>query len=110
MRSCPCGVHASFLLPSLAATLTLVYGVASGADVGPAFVVEPFTYVYDVPPSSAPAPTGESPLNTDGWSSLEEGETTHRFVGCAVLINDRIMAVLRPAPRTSISSHVKRNE
>lgn len=84
------------LLPSLAATLTLVCGVASGGDVGPASVVEPFTHVYDAPPSSAPAPTGESPLKTAGWSSLEEGETTHRFVGCAVLVNDKIVAVLRP--------------
>jgi hypothetical protein len=85
-----------FLLPLLAAALTLVCGAVFGADRRPASVVEPFTYVYDVPSSSAPAASGESPLKTAGWSSLEEGETTHRFVGCAVLMNDKIVAVLRP--------------
>ena len=88
-RSC------KFLWRLVCAALVLACGATLWADAGPAPAIEPFSYVYDVPQASAPALSGESPLKTDGWSRLEEGDTLHRFEGCTVLANDKIVAVLR---------------
>jgi len=78
------------------AALILTCGAALTAVARPASAVEPFTYLYDADESSAPAATGESPLKTDAWSILEEDDTQHRFGGCAILANDKLVAVLRP--------------
>jgi len=77
--------------------LALACGAAVWADVEPASAVEPFTYLYDAREASAPVLSGESPLKTGGWSRLEEGDTLHRFEGDTVLVNDKIIAVLRQA-------------
>jgi hypothetical protein len=65
--------------------------------------VEPSTYLFDV---------GEAPKGglADPWLSnpgqrtrLEEDDTTHRFQGVPVFMNDRIVAVLeRDAPRVAV--------
>jgi hypothetical protein len=56
--------------------------------------VEPFTYLYDAPQASS-APLSEQSLAAkSGWLKLEEDDTSHRFRGSAVLVNDKIVAVL----------------
>lgn len=57
--------------------------------------VEPYTYLYDAPGASAVPVSASRLAEKDGWVELEEDDTTHRFQGCAVLLNDKIVAVLR---------------
>ncbi|MFH1919994.1 MAG: hypothetical protein ABIP48_08935, partial [Planctomycetota bacterium] len=61
----------------------------------PVSAAEPFTRLYDAPEASS-VPLSEERLSAkDGWTALEEDDTTHRFAGCAVFTNDKIAAVLR---------------
>ncbi len=55
---------------------------------------EPFARVYDAPPASVSA-IGEGALPIQAWFNLPENNLAHRFQGCAVLMNDRLVAVLR---------------
>jgi len=72
------------------------------ASVGPAAAqsapsAEPFARLYDVPPEAA-ADLSESALSAKrGWTPVEAGDEAHRFQGAAVLMNDKIVAVLHPA-------------
>jgi len=75
----------------------------------PASAAEPFTYLYDA--SQAPSvPLSEPSLaKKDGWSRLEEGDTAHRFKGCAVMMNDKIIAVLHTeSPQVDVYSRQTR--
>jgi hypothetical protein len=55
---------------------------------------EPFTRLYDAP-AAVSVPLSEPRLSEkDGWTRLNEDDTTHRFGGCAVVMNDRVVAVL----------------
>ncbi len=79
------------------AALALAWVPAWAADeVSPA-AVEPLACLYDAGEASVPGASSESPLQTSAWTSLEEGDTQHRFAGCTVLANDKLVAVLRPA-------------
>jgi hypothetical protein len=68
--------------------------VAQGSEAGPVSPVEPFTYLYDAPEASCVPLSEPRLLKKDGWSVLEEDDTTHRFEGCAVAMNDKIVVVL----------------
>ena len=71
----------------------------------PGSLVEPFTSLYDAPPASSVPLSEQSLSNKDGWSRLEEEDATHRFQGCAVLMNDKIVAVLhKDAPDVDVYS------
>ncbi len=52
-------------------------------------------YLYDAPEASPVPLSAQRLAEKAGWSELEEDDTTHRFEGCAVLLNDKIVAVLR---------------
>ena len=89
--SCLCEVPRR--VPGLLAAL--VCGGAACLCAEPISAMEPFTYVWDAPEASS-VPRSKTWLpKKDGWSRLAENDTTHRFQGCAVLMNDRIVAVLR---------------
>ncbi len=60
----------------------------------PTSAAEPFTYLYDAPQASSGATMEEWLSRKSGWSKLEEDDTAHRFAGCAVFVNDQIVAVL----------------
>jgi hypothetical protein len=62
---------------------------------GPASAAEPFTYLYDAPQASSVPLSAQRLAEKEGWSELQEDDTTHRFEGCAVFLNDKIVAVLR---------------
>jgi len=71
----------------LAFPIILGCGVASmGAE--PASSADPSTYLCDVQPSGVGMP------DTGRLLRLEEDDTTHRFRGSAVLVNDKLRAVL----------------
>lgn len=56
----------------------------------------PFTRIYDVPAEKVAALSDKDKtlLKPGGWRAIEEDDTTHRFKGCAVFMNDKIVAVL----------------
>jgi hypothetical protein len=76
----------------LAAVLSYGDAVSCGAE--PAPKEEPSAHLYD---TTAVVPlAGPWQPQASGWSRLEEDDTAHRFTGRPVLVNDRIIAVLRP--------------
>jgi len=79
----------------LVAALALACGGALSQGAGSASAAEPFTYLYDVPEASVAPLAGQWSSPNSGWSRLEEDDTAHRFQGCAVGMNDKILAVLR---------------
>jgi len=87
----------------LAAVLACGPGLSFGAE--PAAAADPAAYLYDAPKAPTP-PLAEQWLSgSSGWSKLEEDDTSHRFAGCAVLLNDKIVAVLaQDAPRLDVYS------
>jgi hypothetical protein len=68
-------------------------GLYFGAEA--AAVTEPFTSLYDIPEGSAETLSAQRLSERSGWSKLKEDDTTHRFGGCAVFMNDKVVAVLR---------------
>jgi len=70
---------------------------------------EPFTVLYDVPASSC-VPLSEQTLSgKDGWVRLAEDDTTRRFEGSAVVMNDKIVAVVGPdTPNVDVYSRQTR--
>ncbi|MHC4400102.1 MAG: hypothetical protein ACYTG0_10525, partial [Planctomycetota bacterium] len=83
----------------LRCVLCLAAALASGGAASfctePVSAAEPFTYLYDAPEEEAVPLAAQRLSKKDGWLGVEEGDTTHRFEGCAVLMNDKIVAVLR---------------
>lgn len=79
-------------VPGLAATVVFCGIVCRPAESG--LAVEPFTYLYDVPEVPPAATPRQWLAGRNAWSLLEEDDTTHRFTGSAVFMNDHIVAVL----------------
>ena len=70
----------------------LAWGVAVAAE--PAATPDPATYLYDLPVAAfAGLPTEDSLPRLAEGPRLEEDDTAHRFQGCPVLVNDKIVAV-----------------
>ena len=75
-----------------AAALACVGAASLHAEsVSPA---SPFTRIYDVPEEKVAALSEKALLKPSGWLAIKENDTTHRFKGCAVFMNDKIVAVL----------------
>ena len=75
--------------------LALAYVGPAIGHAAPAPAADPRTHVYDVP-EQAIAPLSEKVLaRKGGWLAIGEGDTAHRFKGCAVFLNDKIVAVVR---------------
>lgn len=82
-----------------------VCGIALALGAEPAS--EPLTYLYDAPAASAARLSGEELSNKSGWSAVEEDDTTHRFQGCSVMVNDKIVAVLnKDTPEVALYSRL----
>ena len=70
---------------------------------------QPFTILYDAPAASSVPLSKQWLSKKDGWVRLAEDDTAHRFEGCAVLINDKIVAVLHEdAPSVDVYSRQTR--
>ena len=83
------------LPPVLGLAAACVCGGSVSFSEEPVSAVAPFMYLYDAPEASS-VPLSEQCLSErSGWTGLEEDDTTHRFEGCAVFMNDKIVAVLR---------------
>jgi hypothetical protein len=72
----------------------LAWGVAAAA-AEPAPTPDPATYLYDLPVDAAVLTAEDSLPPLDKGTRLEEDDVAHRFHGCPVLANDKIVAVLR---------------
>ncbi|MGO8749944.1 MAG: hypothetical protein ACLQNE_28700 [Thermoguttaceae bacterium] len=77
----------------LAAVFACGGAFSFGAE--PASSAAPLTYLFDAPEEPAADHAAEWLAKKSGWSTLNEDDTAHRFAGCAVLSNDKIVAVLR---------------
>jgi len=93
----------------LAAVLICGSAVSSGA--GPASAAEPSVYLYDVPEfdrdfsrALAVPPPDARPSARKRWSRLEEDDTGHHFEGCAVVLNDKVVAVVGKDGRVDLYS------
>jgi hypothetical protein len=73
----------------------LAWGVAVAAAADPAPAPDPATYLYDVPAALAEPLSAEWLPPAGKGTPLEEDQVAHRFQGCPVLANDKIVAVLR---------------
>lgn len=74
----------------------LAWDIATCLAAGPAGTPDPSTYLYDMAPASALPLAEQWRPTASGEPSLDEDDTAHRFRGSPVLVNDRIVAVLRP--------------
>lgn len=74
----------------------------------PALALDPLTYVYDIPESSAMRLSDGGLAEQAGWLCLEEDDTAHAFDGCAVLMNDKLVAVQRKAA-AHVDLYTRRN-
>ncbi|MGO9108388.1 MAG: hypothetical protein ACLP9L_04070 [Thermoguttaceae bacterium] len=63
-----------------------------GAEPNPA--VDPLVYVFDAPEAPISPLPARGPAKPQGSTLLEEDDRRHRFAGCPVLMNDKIVAVL----------------
>jgi hypothetical protein len=75
------------------AALAWAVAVAWQATGAPA--ADPSARLYDVPPKVAAALSDEALSRRSAWLPVKENDTTHRFKGCPVFLNDKIVAVLR---------------
>ncbi len=87
-----CSCMALRRVSRLAAALACV-GVAA-LRAPPAAAAEPFTRVYDAPAEAVAGLSEKTLSRKTGWLPVKENDTTHRFKGCAVFMNDKIVAVL----------------
>jgi len=80
-----------------ACVVTAAAGRRSGAAEAPSGkpAAEPSTYLYDASEASVVRLSEQWLSQKSGWSRLEEDDTAHRFAECAVLMNDKLVAVLR---------------
>lgn len=65
-----------------------------GAVASIGFAADPSVFLYDVPAASVAPLTAAGLADKAGWSRIEEDNTSHVFQGAAVLLNDKIAAVL----------------
>jgi hypothetical protein len=67
--------------------------------------VDPLVYLFDGPEISAASLSEQGLAKLRDAGSLEEDDCTHRFTACPVLINDKLVAVLRKdSPELAIYS------
>jgi len=88
--------HACIVLQRASAVVAALACV--GAVVfrpGPVSAAEPFTRIWDAPVEAVAALSEPALSQKRGWLPVSEGDTAHRFNGCAVILNDKIVAVLR---------------
>jgi hypothetical protein len=86
------------------AALAAVFGcglIASSATRA-ASPTEPLTYLYDAP-APADQPSEDRLSKRTGWTTLAEDDLSHRFIGCAALANDKILALL---PQDSVELRI----
>jgi hypothetical protein len=83
--------RAAFLGLMMAASIKSPFFSFAAAPAPPA---EPSTYLFDAPKGPAAGMAEPWLLNQAKWSRLAEDDTAHRFQGCSVFMNDRIVAVL----------------
>ena len=79
-------------VPVLVAAVACVGAFPPRAPAAPAG--RPFTEVYDAPAEAAAALSGKALSQKARWVQVRENDTTHRFNGCTVFLNDKIVAVL----------------
>ncbi|MFO8014444.1 MAG: hypothetical protein R6X20_14190 [Phycisphaerae bacterium] len=79
--------------PGLAPVLTCVATVLLSAAATAA--VQPFTRLYDAPAETVSPLSKKDVMEKRGWTAIRESDTAHCFQGAAVLMNDKIVAVLR---------------
>ena len=85
---------ACIVIAALGLDLTRPPAVARAADYEPG---TPSTYLFDtVSPSPAARAAGKLDPKT-GWKLVPEDNVTHKFQGDAVVLNDRLLVVLRSA-------------
>jgi len=77
----------------LAAICASQAAASGGGEAVP--VGEPSAYLYDAAEASVLRLAESWQPQQNGGARLDEDETAHRFAGCPVLANDRIVAVLR---------------
>lgn len=88
-------------LRALAATffvlITIACAAAHAESVNDAIEVRGpiFTYLLDTGTPSAAALTNEAVSTKESWTLLDEEDLTHEFAGDTVLLNDRLVVVLR---------------
>jgi len=73
----------------------LAYVGVALLPAGPVVAGEPFTQLYDAPAAAAAALSEKALSQKSGWLPVRENDTTHRIKGCAVFMNDKIVAVLQ---------------
>ncbi len=79
----------------VAVALTASTGCETTADAAGYDPGSPCTYLFDTGASAAePLPAAAVAAKKD-WKVLAEDDTTHKFVGDTVLLNDRLVLVLR---------------
>jgi hypothetical protein len=61
---------------------------------GGASAAAPFARIYDAPGEAIAALSAKALSQKSGWLLLKEDDTTHRFSGCPVFLNDKVVAVL----------------
>ncbi|HUS93301.1 MAG TPA: hypothetical protein VM695_15695 [Phycisphaerae bacterium] len=90
-------------VPVLLVAVACVGALSAHAPAAP--VRQPFTEVYDAPAEAAAALSEKSLSHKARWVRLRENDTTHRFNGCTVFLNDKIVGVLHPgAPDVDLYS------
>ncbi len=72
------------------------FGLAACFAAEAVCAAEPLAYLYDAPAAAADKPSDDWLTQKAGWLTLAEDDASHRFRGCAVLANDKIVAVLPP--------------
>lgn len=87
----------------------LLCGGESSRGAEPAAPAEPFTCLFDAPEAAAGRLLEQGLAAKNGWVQLPEDDTTHRFAGCAVFINDKLVAVLRKAA-TDVELYSRQNQ
>ena len=82
--------------PAICVLLAVAFGGMICRGEEPLAASDPGTCLYDVPSTDA---SEQWLAKKSGWLPLAEEDTAHRFQGAAVVINDKIVAVL---PRSAL--------
>jgi len=75
--------------------VALAYVGPAPGQAAPAPAADPRTHVYDVPEHAIASLSEKVLARKEGWLAIGEDETAHRFKGCAVFLNDKIVAIVR---------------
>ena len=84
--------------PVLPLWLGLVLAAGGGWQCGaaePVRAVDPLVYLFDAPEASVSSLSDAGLAKLQKSTALEEDDRSHRFEGCPVLMNDKIVAVVR---------------